>query len=103
MRRVDRMPAQRTRAIELRLVDADARLEPQAPVVDEGDRRRRDVADRRRQPHDVVERLFRRRVEDRIAVERRLSLGFARIEQQGGGAADMGAGAAEAASCRRRN
>ena len=38
VRRVDRVAAQGARAVQLRLVDADARLEPQAVVVDQGDR-----------------------------------------------------------------
>jgi len=74
--RQDRGGAQAGGAVDLRLVDAVARLEPDAVVVDQahqGDRHAEQIG---RHRGDVIESSVRRRVEDLVAVQRREALRF---------------------------
>jgi hypothetical protein len=77
VRVMDRMRTERHVARGLLRVHAVARLEPLALAIDQADRAHRRAADRRGDFDEVVVGLLRHGVEDAIAVEFTLSLGFA--------------------------
>jgi len=54
----------------------DARLQPLAPGIDQGDQHHGHVESGRGEPGDLVEALFGRGVEDQQRVQRRQSPGF---------------------------